>query len=239
MNSVTTVEQCKQVYEKFFQVNLKATGCKKQAAEACTHFYLDGKPEKIGYTSQVRTTALWDCSFWETVPETYCSSDVISFALGRSLYLGLANEKLFRRLLEIDPETLKRGIRYSQIFLQPDSKPWATILSIANDWNSDFIQFINVCQLLSNELHQHNNLIFDLKRKLDELTIFEYLLYGSLFTFQNLVPKRFDYRQADEDFMTFHQRAWDVLGELLIWKLKSRPENDLRLNERLSIGIEN
>jgi hypothetical protein len=232
MNSVTTVEQCRQVYEKFFQVNLKATGCKKQAAEACTHFYLDGKPEKIGYTSQVRTTALWDCSFWETVQETNCSSDVISFALGRSLHLGLANEKLFRRLLEIDPETLKRGIRYSQIFLQPDSKPWATILSIANDWNSDFIQFINVCQLLSNELHQHNNLIFDLKRKLDELTIFEYLLYGSLFTFQNLVPKRFDYHQADEDFMTFHQRAWDVLGELLIWKLKSRPENDLRLNER-------
>jgi hypothetical protein len=29
-----------------------------------------------------------------------------------------------------------------------------------------------------------------------------------------------------------HQSVWDALGELLIWKLKSRPENDLRLNER-------
>jgi len=232
MTSVTTVEQCRQAYEKFFQVNLKATGSQKLAAEACAHFYLDGRPVKSGYTQQVRTAALWKCSFWETVTETNYSSDVISFALGRSLHLGLANEKLFQRLLETEPETLKRGIRYSQVFLQPDSQPWTGILSIANDRNSDFLQFIKVCQLLCKELHQHNNLIFDLQKKLDELTIFEYLLYGSLFTFQNLVPNRSDLHHVNEDWDTHHQSVWDALGELLIWKLKSRPENDLRLNER-------
>jgi len=232
MTTFTTVEQCRQAYEKFFQVNLKATGSQKQAAEACTHSYLDGRPVKNGYTHQVRTSALWECSFWETVPETNYSSDVISFALGRSLHLGLVNEKLFQRLLETEPETLKRGIRYSQVFLQPDLQPWTGILSIANDKNSDFLQFIKVCQLLCNELHQHNNLIFDLQRKLDELTIFEYLLYGSLFTFQNLVPNRFDLNHVNEDWNALHQSVWDALGELLIWKLKSRPENDLRLNER-------
>ena len=232
MTFITTVEQCRQAYEKYFQATLKATGSQKHAAEACAHFYLNGKPVKNGYTDQVRSNALWDCSFWETAFETKYASDVISFALGRSLHQGLADGKLFQHLLETEPETLKRGIRYSQVFLQPDSQTWSGILSIVNDKNSDFFQFIEVCQLLCKELHQHNHLIFDLQKQLDEVTIFEYLLYGSLFTFQNLVPRRFDLHHVNEDCDMIHQSVWDALGELLIWKLKSRPENDLRLNER-------
>lgn len=232
MISVTTIEQCRFDYEKFFEGNLKATGSLQQAVDSCAHFYLDGKPVKKGFTHQVRTTALWQCSFWQRITETGYSSEPISFALGRSLHFGLADEKLFQRLLKTEPETLKRGIRYSHIFLQPDSPPWTAILSIVDGANLDFFQFIKVCQLLYEELDQHNKRIIDLQKPLDELTIFEYLLYGSLFTFQNLVPNRFFLPKVDEDGDSLHQSVWDALGELLIWKLRNRSENDLRLNER-------
>jgi hypothetical protein len=36
----------------------------------------------------------------------------------------------------------------------------------------------------------------------------------------------------DDEWIELHQSAWDALSELLMWKLKSRGENDLKLNER-------
>ena len=232
MTSSTAVEQCRIAYEKLFERNFTVTDSLEQAADSCSHLYLDGKPQKKGFTHQVRTTALWQCSFWQVITDTGYQSVPISLALGRSLHFGLVDEKLFRRLLQTEPETLKRGMRYSRIFLQPDSPSWTTILSIADDGDVDFQQFIKVCQILYEELHQHDKQIHDLKKELDELTIFEYLLYGSLFTFQNLVPERFELPRIDDGYVEMQQRAWDALSELLVWKLKSRPENDLRLNER-------
>jgi len=232
MTSSNAVEQCRIAYEKLFERNFTVTDSLEQAADSCSHLYLDGKPKKNDFTHQVRTTALWQCSFWQKITDTGYQSDPISLALGRSLHFGLVDEKLFRRLLQTETETLKRGIRYSRIFLQPDSPSWTTILSIADDGDVDFHQFIKICQILYEELHQHDNQILDLKKDLDELTIFEYLLYGSLFTFQNLVPEKFESPKKDDGYAEMHQRAWDALSELLIWKLKSRPENDLRLNER-------
>lgn len=232
MTSSTAVEQCRIAYEKVFEKNFIASDSLGQAADSCSHLYLDGKPKKKGFTHQVRTTALWQCSFWAKLTDIGYQSDPISLALGRSLHFGLVDEKLFQRLLQTVPETLKRGIRYSSIFLHPNSPSWTAILSIANNGDVDFQQFIKVCQILYDELQEHNNHIQDLKKELDELTIFEYLLYGSLFTFQNLVPERFELSKKDDGYVEMHQRAWVALSELLIWKLKSRPENDLRLNER-------
>jgi hypothetical protein len=232
MTSSTAVEQCRIAYEKVFEKNFIATSSLEHAADSCSHLYLDGKPKKKGFTHQVRTTALWQCSFWQKITALGYHSNPISLALGRSLHFGLVDEKLFQRLLQTEPETLKRGIRYSRIFLQQNSPSWIAILSIAGDGNVDFQQFIKVCQILYEELQQYNNQIHDLKKELNELTIFEYLLYGSLFTFQNLVPEKFESPKQDDGYAETHQRAWDALSELLIWKLKSRPENDLRLNER-------
>jgi hypothetical protein len=232
MPPVATVEQCRLDFEKYFEGNLKETGSPDQAADFCAHNYLDGKPLKKGYTHIVRATALWQCSFWQRRTENSYSSESISLALGRSLHSGLTDEKLFKRLLKTEPEILKRGIRYSQIFLQPESPPWKAILTIVDGAHLDFLQFVKVCQLLYEELQQHEIQIFDLQKQLNDLTIFEYLLYGSLFTFQNLVPDEFCLPKADENWNTLHQSAWDALGELLIWKLRGRSENDLRLNER-------
>ena len=155
MCSSTTVEQCRIAYEKLFEKNFTATNSFEQAADSCSHLYIDGKPQKKGFTHQDRTTALWQCSFWHKITALGYHSNPISLALGRSLHFGLVDEKLFQRLLQTEPETLKRGIRYSQIFLQPDSPSWTTILSIDDGGNLDFQQFIKVCQILHEELHQH------------------------------------------------------------------------------------
>jgi hypothetical protein len=77
------------------------------------------------------------------------SSDVVAFALGRPLNNGLEDTTLFKDLLLKAPETLKRGVRYSQIFLQSDSPLWKQILSLLNNRNKDFLDFfLYVCQRL-------------------------------------------------------------------------------------------
>lgn len=91
---------------------------------------------------------------------------------------------------------------------------------------------LKVCHRLHAELCASDKAVAGLQRQLDDLTIFEYLLYASLFTFQNLVPERFHLSMIDDEWIELHQSAWDALSELLMWKLKSRGENDLKLNER-------
>ncbi|WP_153304837.1 hypothetical protein [Desulfocapsa sulfexigens] len=225
-------ELCRQAYQKHFEETLKSRNSLEQAVDSCAHLYLDEKPVKKGYTPQVRSSALWQCHFWRTLPDAFYSSDVVAFALGRSLHYGLEDATLFKDLLLKAPETLKRGVRYSQIFLQPDSPPWKQILSLPNNGNKDFLDFLIVCQRLHTELYSCDKTIAGLQRQLDDLTIFEYLLYASLFTFQNLVPERFHLSMIDDEWIELHQSAWDALSELLMWKLKSRGENDLKLNER-------
>lgn len=225
-------ERCRQAYQKYFEETLKSTNSLELAVDSCAHLFLDGKPVKKGYTNQVRSSALWQCHFWRTLPDAFYSSDVVAFALGRSLHNGLEDATLFKDLLHKAPETLKRGVRYSQIFLKPDSSPWKKILSLPNNGNKDFLDFLKVCHRLHAELCASDKAVAGLQRQLDNLTIFEYLLYASLFTFQNLVPERFHLSMIDDEWVELHQSAWDALSELLMWKLKTRDEKDLKLNER-------
>jgi hypothetical protein len=202
------------------------------AVESCVHYYLDGKPVKKGISNLIRSTALWKCNFWETIPANCYSTDPVGFALGRSLHFGLSDEGVLKTLFYRATDTLKRGIRYSQIFLQPHSPPWQQILSIANDGNDDFHQLLIACKILYEEIRSLDIIIDGLQGQLEDLTIFEFLLYGSLFTFQRVVPEQVGLSAVDEGCDELHQSVWDALNELLIWKIKSRSENDLRLNER-------
>ncbi len=48
---INEVERCRIVYESHFEDVLKFTGSQEQAVESCTHYYLDGKPVRKGYTA--------------------------------------------------------------------------------------------------------------------------------------------------------------------------------------------
>lgn len=116
-------ECCRHAYQKHFEETLVSSNSREIAVDSCAHLYLDGKPVKKVYTTQVRSSALWKCDFWRTLPNGFYSSAVVAFALGRSIHNGLEDASLFKDLLHKAPETLKRGVRYSQFFLQPESPP--------------------------------------------------------------------------------------------------------------------
>ncbi|WP_319549501.1 hypothetical protein [Desulfogranum marinum] len=232
MISNNNVDQCRLAYDKHFEGVLISTGSQELAVESCAHYYLDSKPVKKGITAQIRSIAFWKCNFWQTLPSTYFSSDLIAYALGRSLYFDFDDHGALKKLMHHAPETLKRGIRYSQIFLRPDSQSWAQIQKVSAGASDDFQDFLRACHYLHEELLSHDQIIAELQRQLDTLTVFEFLLYGSLFSFQNLVPDPLRLAELYEQWLEHNQKATDALNELLVWKLRTRDENDLRLNER-------
>lgn len=232
MSTQNDIQRCTKVYEAQYQKALNLTDSQEQAVQSCAHYFLDGKPIKKGYTNHSRSIAFWKCSFWHTIPTECFDSNPIAYALAHSLYLGQADERILRTLLHRSTNTLKRGIRYSQIYLQEDSPSWKMIQSLADVGDDDFQLFVIVCMKLFQENNGLEVAVNDLKKQLDKLTVFEFLLYSSLFTFQRVVPERIDLSTFNEEKGEQHQSIWDALHELLIWKVISRPDNDLRLNER-------
>jgi Holliday junction resolvase-like predicted endonuclease len=208
--------------------------------EECVHQYLDGKPVIKGLTSLDRSTALWGCSFWLTVPKKCYESNTVALSLARAIHFGLLDIPPLERIIRLCPEILKRAVRYSQVFLKPKSPQWINILKLSSNSSNDVKTFLKACDCLRKKLIVYDEIIEKLKAQLADLTIFEFLLYGSLFTFQNLASENFEKSVSDEEKYRKFQYISDNLNYLLQWKLTTRPENDFRLNERfLSKSLKN
>ncbi|HID70306.1 MAG TPA: NERD domain-containing protein [Desulfobacterales bacterium] len=222
------LKHCQIIYEDYFSKLLNHGYTETAAAEACAHYYLDGKPHTKGLTPRNRSIALWNCYFWQNVPAKCYELDTVAFALGRAIHSGLSDFAALERIIQIKPEFLKRGIRYSQVFLYPESPLWKAILKLSKNSSEDFRTFLKACDRLHEILKKHDKAIEKIQAQLIELTVFEFLLYGSLFAFQNLVSASFNKKETDERI----QENSEVLNQILVWKIKTRPENDFRLNER-------
>lgn len=231
MASEIATERCKKLYENHHDQFLK-TGCsEREATEKCAHYYLDGKPNAKGLTPLDHSTAFWNCNFWKSQLAVCFDSDVVSWALGRSIHLGITDFKILEQMVQDAPELLKRGIRYSQLFLNPQSPLWLSILRLSSASSDDFRIFLKTCDYLREILEKHDKGVNYLKSKIDELTVFEFLLYGSLFAFQRLVPERFDSEYLVVKNVEIQQEISDALNQLLVWKLTTRPENDFKLTD--------
>ncbi|MEA3469360.1 MAG: hypothetical protein U9R57_14195 [Thermodesulfobacteriota bacterium] len=226
------VLRCQKVYEDHYTKLLQNGYSEIAAVESCAHNYLDGKPSTKGLTLLDRSVAFWKCSFWQTIPTNCYDLNAVAFALSRAIHSGMSDFTALERIIQRTPELLKRGIRYSQVFLRHESPLWLTILSLSRNSSEDFKTFVKVCDRLRETLSSHDKIIENLKAQLVELTVFEFLLYGSLFAFQNLVPEKFNNTETDTQKFEKMQENSDILNQLLVWKLKTRPENDFRLNER-------
>lgn len=226
------VVRCQKVYEDHYTKLLQNGYSETAAVEACTHNYLDGKPSTKGLTPLDRSVAFWSCSFWQTIPTNCYYLNTVAIALSRAIHFGLSDFTALERIIQRTPELLKRGIRYSHVFLRHESPLWLTILSLSRNSSEDFKTFLKVCHRLRQTLSTHDVIIEKLKAQLAELTVFEFLLYGSLFAFQNLVPEKFNNTETDTEKFEKMQENSDILNQLLVWKLKTRPENDFLLNER-------
>ena len=226
------IEHCISVYEDYHDKFLESAYSDIAAAEACAHYYLDGKPYTKGLTPLSRSIAFWNCCFWQNIPAACYDIDEVALALGRAIHFGVSEIGALERIIQVAPDLLKRGIRYSQLFLRPESPLWLKILRISRDTSEDFRDFLRVCNRIREILGGHDATIKNLQSQLAELTVFEFLLYGSLFAFQNIVPERFNEIENYVQPHDFEPEIWEVLNQLLVWKLKTRPENDFRLNER-------
>lgn len=229
--TISEIEHCQTLYENYFTKFLKSGSSEREAAEKCAHYYLDGKPSTKGLTPLNRSIAFWNCNFWKNQLTVCVDSDVVSWALGRSIHLGVTDLKILEQIVLEAPELLKRGIRYSQLFLHPQSPLWQSILRISSAASDDFVIFLRACDHLRENLEAHDKRLDILKSKLTELTVFEYLLYGSLFAFKNLTSENFDSEKLVVRNVKIEQEYSDALNQLLIWKLTTRPENDFGLTD--------
>ena len=231
MDSEVAIERCQKFYENYYNKSLKSGSSEREAIEKCAHYYLDGKPFIKGLTPLYRSIAFWNCNFWKSNLGDCIASDVTSWALGRSIHLGITGFDILEQMVRDAPELLKRGIRYSQLFLRPQSPLWISIRRLSSVASDDFRIFLRVCDHLRSILEIHDKGIEYLKSKLVELTVFEFLLYGSLFAFKNLVSDNFDLEKMVVKNAEIEQENSDALNQLLLWKLTTRPENDFGLTE--------
>ncbi|MCI5188532.1 MAG: NERD domain-containing protein [Candidatus Electrothrix sp. AS4_5] len=240
MDANNQVIRCQIFYENQYSKMLQSGSSETTAAKECVHQYLDGKPFIKGLTSLDRSTALWNCSFWLTLPKKCFGSNTVALSLGRAIHFGLSDIPSLERIIQLSPELLKRAVRYSQVFLRPKSPQWLHIIKLSANSSADVKNFLKVCDCLRENLIKYDKILEKLKAQLADLTIFEFLLYGSLFTFQNLASKNSEKVVSDEENYRKFQHVFENLNTLLQWKLTTRPENDFRLNERfLSTSLKN
>ncbi len=225
------IKNCQKSYEDRYDQFLKSGYSYIAATEACAHYYLDGKPFTKGLTPLCRSMAFWNCGFWKNIPAAGFETKVVALALGRAIHFGISNIYVLERIIQTAPELLKRGIRYSQLFLHPQSPLWPIIQRISPNTSEDFKDFLRVCDRLREILQTHDKIIKKLQFQLAELTVFEFLLYESLFAFKELVQEPTNAMEKNVERYQFDQEILDVLNQLLVWKLKTRPEKDFQLTD--------
>ncbi|MBU0944745.1 MAG: NERD domain-containing protein [Proteobacteria bacterium] len=227
------IESCRGNYESCYAQMLMAGCSAVAAAEGCAHRFLDGKPYIKGLTHFKRSAAFWACGFWQNIPAACFELETVILALGRALQHKDLELAVLERIFQIAPEALKQGIRFSQIFLRPKSTLWRTILQLSSTATDDFKMFIRVCDRLHEELQIREEPIEKLQLQLAGLTVLETLVYSSLFAYQHLIPERCAAFETGVPVNDREQEAWDVLNQLLDWKIRTRPESDFKLTEQM------
>lgn len=226
------IERCRHFYEKACQGYCKSGLSVSAAIEECAHDYLDGKPKKKGFSNLERSQAFWMCDFWDNAPADGYNTEAVALALGQALYFGIDDADIIERVGRISPENLMDAIRRSQIFLQTESLVWHRFVKMASSYPQTYGNFIKACNHLSSTISSLKQAIHEKQKPLEDLTVFEILLYGSVFTFKALAGFDVMSSNPEDNPDELLQEIADILNHLLIWKVETRPENDLKLSER-------
>ena len=159
----------------------------------------------------------------------------MSLALAR--YLGqepVAADGLVTRVAREAPEALIRAVRHAGLVLKPHSPRRVELGHAA----SEAEPVAELCRVLDLFASAHRERIVALeahKSKLAELSVFDLLLYASLYAFEVLVPRDFKVKTPAPPSGANVQVAWDALSDLLAWKLAEASTSSLKLTDD-SIG---
>lgn len=153
-------------------------------------------------------------------------------ALGRSLHFGVVDPAIITQISKVASDSLIQAIRHSQIFLQNESVIWDHFVKLKSSMPERFGDFIGACNYLRETVESLEKTIIEKKKPLEGLTVFETLLYGSVFTYKALASIDIMDTRPEVYEGDVLQNISDTLNDIFKWKLKTRPENDLKLSEK-------
>jgi len=208
------------------------------AVERIASAYLDGKPRPIGkkkLTKRERDSLFWSSNVVKECPRDSWSPEGMSLALAR--YLGqvpVAADGLVTRVAREAPEALIRAVRHSGLVLNPGSSRRVELNQAASE--CDVVA--EMCRVLDLFALAHRERVAALeaeKAQLAGLSVFDVLIYASLYAFDVLVPRDFTVKLPVPPSGADVQVAWDALSDLLAWKLAGASSSSLKLTDD-SIG---
>lgn len=206
--------------------------------ERVANAYLDGKPPTVGkkkLTRRDRDSLFWSSDSVKACPPESWAAQNMSFALAR--YLGqesVASDGLVARVARCAPDTLIRAVRYSGLVLNPRS-PRRTELAQAAAEVEEVAELCRVLDLFALAHCERVAAVVAQQAQLAALSVFDLLVYASLYAFEVLVPRDFRAKAPSPPSGADPQLAWDALGDLLAWKLAQASSSSLKLTDQ-SIG---
>jgi Holliday junction resolvase-like predicted endonuclease len=208
------------------------------AVERVATAYLDGKPLRIGkrkLTKKERDSLFWSSDVVKDCPPDAWNAEAMSLALAR--YLGqesFAAEGLVTRVAREAPDALTRAVRYSALVLKSQFPRRAELEQAAAE-SEAVAELCRVLDLFELAHRQRAAVVDMLKARLVKLSVFDLLIYASLYAFEVLVPRDFKAKTPAPPEGADLQLAWDALNDLLAWKLAGASSSSLKLTDD-SIG---
>ena len=232
------VRRATNYYDDLF-VRLIGDGVSQGSAiERIATAYLDGKPlpvRKKKLTKKERDSLFWASGVVIDCPPGAWNAEAMSLALAR--YLGqelVAAEGLVTRVGREAPDALTRAVRYSALVLKSHSLRRAELDQAAA--KSEAVT--ELCRVLDLFGLAHRERVAGVeaqKALLAKLSVFDLLLYASLYAFEVLVPRDFKAKAPASPAGADCRLAWDALNDLLAWKLAGASSSSLKLTDD-SIG---
>lgn len=203
------------------------------AIESVAVAYLDGKPRLL--RNQKTTKRARDGLFWSSRPVAECppeswNSEFMVLALAR--YLGqepVVAVGLLSRVAKVAPAALVRAVRYSGLVLNQHS-PRRTELEEAAVGQAEVLELSRVLTIFDLAYRDRMATLHKQKTLLADLSIFDLLIFASLYAFEQLVPRDFGIPTVGSTTAVDSQVAWDAINDLLAWKLESEETSSLRLS---------
>jgi hypothetical protein len=204
------------------------------AVERVATAYLDGKPFRFGkrkFTKKERDSLFWSSNVVRECPPESWNVEAMSTALAR--YLGqepVAADGLVARVARDAPDALIRAVRYSGLVLNPHSPRLAELDQAASE-SEAVAELSRMLDLFALAHRDRVAAVEAQKARLAELSVFDLLIYASLYAFEVLVPRNFKVKALAPPSRVDLELAWDALGDLLAWKLAGASTSSLKLTD--------
>jgi hypothetical protein len=164
------------------------------AVERVATAYLDGKPLPVGKkkpSKKERDSLFWSSNVVKDCPAESWHSEAMVLAVAR--YVGqerVAAEGFMTRVAREAPDALIRAVRHSGLVLNPHS-PRRAELDQAAAKSEAVTELCRVLDLFGLAHRERVAGVEAQKAQLAKLSVFDLLLYASLYAFEVLVPRDF------------------------------------------------